>query len=363
MGKKGELKALNELDDKIRQGIKPLIQIPPIPKKWDTLSGEPEPDRSIDRHVNGIAESIANAWGLEHPIILDGLFIEDEDNLENDIEAFAFILKEASDLGLQVIPAVGLDRYVEYVESVADAVKRDGHGLCLRLQPNDLENQADLHVLVDSILKEIAINKSEVDLVLDYGTIDENMESLLRVAVPAHIAALPGTSEWRSITFCSSSFPKDLSKVSRNDLSESDRTEWMVWNWLRTRGKLVRIPDFGDYAIQCPDITELDPRLIRMSPNIRYTAEMVWLLAKGEAYKKKKDKKKSVPADVQYPILCELIMNHQHWCGENFSFGDGFIARSSRKEDGPGSATTWRAVGTNHHLTFVAQQLANLRAS
>jgi hypothetical protein len=28
---------------------------------------------------------------------------------------------------------------------------------------------------------------------------------------------------------------------------------------------------------------------------------------------------------------------------------------------GPGNATTWRKVGTNHHLTLVTRELANLR--
>jgi hypothetical protein len=107
---------------------------------------------------------------------------------------------------------------------------------------------------------------------------------------------------------------------------------------------------FGDYAIAHPVPTELDPRTMRMSASIRFTTDEDWLIVKGKNVRQY--------GFDQYFELCRTLVGLPEYLGENFSWGDRFIARCARGSAGPGNATTCRKVGTNHHLTLVARQLA-----
>ena len=359
-GKQGELKALSELDNDTRKGLTPLIVLPPIPPRWVDGESEPEPRKSIDAHVSGLAETIMKSWGSTAPVFLDGAAIEQEDFLESGDDPFAGVLNEARAISLGVVPVIGLDREADYMQSAKDHAKQSGLGACLRLRLDDLSDLATLDARINSTLEEVALAIADIDLILDYGVLTEATEPLMRSSVPLHLKAIPNINNWRSVTVAASSFPKDLSQVRQDSISEHPRTEWMLWTWLYARrATLPRMPQFGDYAVQHPEPSELDPRLIRMSPNVRYTGELIWLLAKGTAYRRKKDKQQSVPANVQYPRLCNMIMQHREWKGASFSWGDGYIAACANGTDGPGSPTTWRAVGTNHHLTLVVDQLAS----
>lgn len=65
----------------------------------------------------------------------------------------------------------------------------------------------------------------------------------------------------------------------------------------------------------------------------------------------------------QYFELCGALVNRNEYSGAGFSWADDYIAKCAGRESGPGNATTWRKVGTNHHLTLVARQLASRPAA
>jgi len=59
--------------------------------------------------------------------------------------------------------------------------------------------------------------------------------------------------------------------------------------FVRSKKKAVkRVPTFGDYAINHPILTEINPKLMLMSPNIRYTDSVNFVIAKGQAQPRKK---------------------------------------------------------------------------
>ncbi len=255
------------------------------------------------------------------------------------------------------VPVIGLDRVKEYGQAVREAVSNDKRGCCLRLVESDLEALADLEAQVESLLDFIRVDASQVDLLVDFGPTVPS-----RSALAYQINALPFLKKWRSLTVASSSFPLNMAEVAQNSIVEFERREWTAWTFLRSKRKtLVRMPTFGDYAINHPGLVEIDPRIMRMSPNIRYTAELNYVVAKGEAYSRKKDrtKKSGVAASDQYPKLAKMIMNHASWAGKKFSWGDTFIEACSRRAC-VGSPTNWRAVGTSHHIACVVRQIASL---
>lgn len=356
-GKQGELDAIRESPAPVGEAFTPLIEVPPIPPKYVEGEDDPIPAKSIASHVADVAAKLADSLGTAWPFFIDGFYIEEDDKLEDGSEPVAALFSALRHAKLKFIPAIGLDRVADYAESVKAAIEVDGRGCCLRLLESDLESLAELKPQVESLLAFLGVGATEADLLVDFGP-----KVPSRAALPYQVNALPLLEQWRSFTVASSCFPENMEGVAQNSIFEFERLEWVTWAFLRAkRQTLVRMPAFGDYAINHPELSEIDPRIMRMSPNIRYTAPSTFVVAKGEAYPRKKDARKKIGAEasVQYPRLAKMVMNHPSWQGEKFSWGDAFIEACSRKAC-VGSPTNWRAVGTSHHIAFVVRQLASL---
>jgi hypothetical protein len=122
------------------------------------------------------------------------------------------------------------------------------------------------------------------------------------------------------------------------------------------------MPTFVDYGPSHPEFQEFDPRTMKIAPKIKYTAEEEWLVAKGEAPKRKKELKEgeeNTPNSVQLEELAKMLIATSAWKGENFSRGDKQVAKYAVGE-GPHDALTYVEAGFAHHLTLVVRQLASL---
>lgn len=128
------------------------------------------------------------------------------------------------------------------------------------------------------------------------------------------------------------------------------REEWLIHQGLRAAG-LPRVSDFGDYAIAHPDSLEVDPRLIQMSAAIRYAAPAEWLVAKGWGVRR--------AGWGQTQDLARLIATRPEAQPATHCAGCAFIARRAAGSSPTGNGTTWRYVGTVHHLTTVVGQLTS----
>jgi hypothetical protein len=362
-GKQGELAALTRTDAKLFKHFTPLLEIPPIPPKYVEGQEEPIQSKSIDAHVEYVGEKFSAALAQLPSVFVDGLYIETEDELSSGASPISAIFEILRKQKIKFIPTVGVDRIEDYVESVKAAAETDQRGCCIRLLESDLEGIVELAPQVQSLLKVLGLKPKDIDLLLDFGP---RVPS--KAALPYQIDALPSVKEWRSLTVVASSFPVDMSGVTQNSIAEPEREEWLSWLYLRSRQKaILRMPTYGDYTINHPVLSEIDPRIINMSPNIRYTGNSSYVLAKGQAIPRKKKKpteqeeearKKLLPSE-QYPKLSARIKNHPSWKEKSFSWGDKFIDDCSRR-DCVGSATDWRSVGTCHHIAVVVQQLASL---
>jgi len=60
----------------------------------------------------------------------------------------------------------------------------------------------------------------------------------------------------------------------------------------------------------------------------------------------------------QYRTLSLDCLNHPAYHGANYSAGDTFISECAAGRGGTGNTTTWRFVGANQHMVFVASAVA-----
>lgn len=351
--KAGELRALKEASTAVRRGATPVLEVLNVPLKVVEGKKNRVPSKSPEAHYESIADNIIKNWGADRRLFVDGFYIQGNPTMADGREPISAILDDLRDGGVMAIPVAGLERYAEYNEAVRKAIEEDGRGVCIRIVEPDLESD-DLEGELQGLMKFLGTKPSTVDLLIDYGPKVPPRSSIVPL-----INDFPLLKDWRSFALSSSAFPPDMSLVSQFTTAELDREEWTGWTYLRSRAsRLVRMPTFSDYAINHPVLSDPDPRMIRMSGNIRYTAATSYVIARGEVFPRKSDNDRETPGE-QYPKLAEWIIKHNAWCGPQFSWGDAYI-QDCADEKCVGGGREWRAVGTSHHLAFVVQQLASL---
>ena len=344
--KEGEFRALGELDASIKASIVPIFEVPSIP--WDYVADAPA--KGIDAHLSPVIEKVRVAWGGAQLAYLDVDLLPD-DSLATGQHAVDALFAEAASANLLLVPVAGLERPASEIAAIAAVVGRDGRGLCLRLIPDDFVSNTGRPLLarIDQVLSDIGVVPVDVDLVLDVGSIPTGQVGVLTIAWSTIISSLPYLTRWRTFAFAATAFPATLAGISTG-ITPISRDEWTLYQRLIGTG-LPRDPDFGDYAIAHPELSDIDPRLMQMSASIRYTTETEWLIVKGRSVKRE--------GFEQTLALARLLLTRAEARPSAHCPGCGYIRRRAAGATSPGNATTWRRIGTVHHLSTVVRQLAN----
>lgn len=350
--KEAEMSSLRELSGDVRKHLTPLFEIPPVP--WDFVNDVEA--KTIGEHLGQLPQKLASASTPGSRTFIDAGALPDAVLMADGRHPLSFVIDEARRLDLQLVPVTSPTRPPAYQAAVRDAVARDGLGVCVRLTDDDLENSSRVESLLGELSSAIEVSVREFDVVIDFGSIDENHTNRETSAAISILADLPYAGELRSLTFAASSFPPNLSGFSADSVNEIERAEWAVWAAIQKRqGSIPRLPAFGDYAVQHPEQVEIDPRVMQMSVNLRYTIDRSWLILKGRNLRSY--------GHEQFNALCRTLVALPQYYGRGFSWGDTYIHACANELDGPGNATTWRKVGTTHHLTVVSRQIASLAAA
>jgi hypothetical protein len=131
------------------------------------------------------------------------------------------------------------------------------------------------------------------------------------------------------------------------------RSEWLLYK------KIVDLlpeefhpPTFGDYTISSSDIPKGDMRLLKPSASVRYAIENAWVITKGNNVRDN--------GFEQFRARCGDIVEPGTAFPAGYSAGSDYVRGCYAGREKTGNLTTWRWVGTNHHITKVVDDLANL---
>jgi hypothetical protein len=344
-GKEGEYGALEELEPACKDVVLPLIEIPSVPFDY----ANDRPSKTLDDHISGVSDRINRAW-TRRDFILDLPWFGQDENLQDGTVAVGRVLRQCAERHARPIPVVRGNSTAAYLRAVRDALPLCDQRFCVRMLESDFDEEGDdpadtVNRLVGAVG---APNVSRGTLILDLGDIGVDV-SRATLSARSMLAQIPRPDEWSLVSLASASFPENLSEVMAATNSTLPRLERQLWDRLQRRRSEPIHPIFGDYAISHPVPSELDPRTMRMSASIRYTTADHWLIVKGRNVRQ-------FGFD-QYFELARDLVQMPEYSGEDFSWGDRMIMRCARREIGPGNATTWRKIGTNHHLTLVTRQL------
>ena len=349
-GKDGEFRALSLLTPATRHSITPFIDIP----RRDIDIHTNRPKDSIEIYLEKKAKKIRHLWGTDENVFVDVYDLDLTLRTPTGSHFLEFLFSRLRAYNVRAVPVIGLDRSADtaYVNAVKQTVSVDKQGLCIRLLREDMEMPKDTFSGVNDLIRGLQLSNDQIHLLLDFRDITESeLPDVAEIAI-TFLANLPAATAWRTLTLSSSGFPENLGGVPPRSVETLPRLELDLRNRLVSRKRgLRRFPAFGDYGICHPDLLDFDPRTHTPSAAIRYTTEREWLILKAGSIKKYKM--------VQFVELSNALRMRPEYYGINYSWGDGYISACADCSAGHGNLTTWRQVGTNHHLTLVANQIAN----
>lgn len=343
-GKRGEFNALAQLSHKVKSLITPFIDVPRVSR-----SDEEE----IDVHLMKIVNNLKLSWGTENPIFIDLADIDLTQRTADGSHPVKYLFGLLRAASIRAIPCTGpIDRDSDYNNAIATVLKEDNSGICIRILYEDMDSIEELSEAINDLLGLLTITRQDVHLLLDFKDIrNGDIAKLARKAVRI-INNLHNIASWKTLTMAASGYPDSLSSVKGDSTAEINRLEFLLWGSVISDKTVKRHPSFGDYGIVHPILLELDPRTMRSSAKIRYTLNDRWLIIKGHSLKKE-------PKFKQYHNLSGQLANKKEFIGAHYSWGDDYIAKCAMKTVTSGNLETWVKVDTNHHLTFVSEQIAN----
>jgi hypothetical protein len=348
--KQGEYIAMRRLSDKTKSFITPLIEVPEIGFDFETNTL----NKSIDKHLSSLAGRVKKNW-QDRTCFIDLNLIDESQLMEDGRHPVKFVFDDLRAQKCLAIPVTGIARNPRYQAAVRQIVSIDKRGVCLRVSIEESAHP-NLKTDIDTIIAGVNLNISECDLVIDLDAPNYNPMEGFSILLTRIIKGLPYLSRWRTFSIIGSSFPQTMAEVNHG-MSKIPRDAWLFYRKLiiKLKEANLRLPTFGDYGINHPDILQLDMRKVKPSATIRYTVDDAWLIVKGPNVRDN--------GFEQYHDLCRDLIRSKYFLGAHFSAGDEYIAKCANGEVATGNLSTWRMVGTNHHLEKMVYDIANFYAS
>lgn len=337
-GRQGEFAALADIQPATRRAIIPLIEIVPGPLD-DAATVRATVDKTL-RKLGGWAGS---------RLLLDTGWLPAESELRDGVGVLGYATAAAADAGIGATPVLRLNDG-ELAHRDAQLHAEDGNGIAVRLNVEDMdEDPEDLEEALTALVRRLGRTPADVDLLLDLGSVDGDVAVRAGARLVRDVLhGLPEPEAWRELVVLAGAFPTDLQAVQPWTLGELPRRDAMLHDHLRRRRPLPRVPTFGDYAVAHPLL--VTGPAFPAAPQLRYTASDRWLILKG--------RRNDPEGHEQFYRVCEAIAQHPEFAGAALGRADARIADPRR--EGPGNASTWRAIATTHHLDYLVHRLTTL---
>ena len=318
----------------------------------EAIKPKKSPPSKIEDILFSRIENLSGSIGAS-PLFIDLRHLPDSIACSTGEHIWDALSRKGTSVGLTVVPVTGFyGKGSAHQAMVAEVVRSFGYGVATRLFRRDLERQS-LSKDISTLLKMLKTGVEQADLLIDLELVGEDVHSISSI-----IEQIPQVNDWRTLTIIGGSFPLDLRHLKSNGTYELFRYGFKVWkNELRQLMQSLhgRTPSFGDYTIQHPVYRE-PVTLPHVSASIRYSAPESWIVFRGEWIGKKNG-----AGSAQYPAEAQLLMERPEYSGEDFSFGDRFVAEKARSgSDHPGNAAQWLLAGINHHITLTAETIRTI---
>ncbi len=341
--KDGEFKALSKLSSSEKDQLVPIVDI------VDNLS------KSFEDHITATIGYLSK-WDADRPLYIDGYMVQESELIFSGQHYMQYIFNELNKNGFNVMPVISNTTNLEYNEVIKNIITDDKKGVCIRIFRSETR---EINFELESILNYLEIDPTSVDLLLDLESVEDLMLDGISEWSVQKISEIKQLLKYRSLIVSGSNFPINLVKLKADQVHIIPRKHWLAWQKICNSSDIERIPTYSDYGISHPQMSELEddesqttePKKIipNASASIRYTHESDFNVYRGKGVRQH-------GFDQFFPIS-ESLINSDDYYGFDHCPGDKFIYICGTDKKKSGNLTTWRWVGTIHHLTVVINQL------
>ncbi|HFD1717824.1 TPA: hypothetical protein QFK61_002064 [Enterococcus faecium] len=319
--KQGEKDALLQLKQTTKQSVRPLLEIPP---------------EHIADHTK---LKIKNFWDNKI-YYLDFAFETVSEGISNETFDKWFLNRDFN----YMIPVLHLSYEISRIKNIFSKAKQ---GIAIRIALDEFFEE-DFESDFNQIIQ--IIEPKQTDIIIDAQAINESDYKKQAASVTYCLEQIDDLNLFRNIIVCSGSFPNSLD-IEKEQFLTIPKLELDLFNLVN---KKIEFPlTYGDYGINHWAIFEFILGM-QVSFNIRYTLYKSYLVYKGTTAKKGGFSYENIKK------ACQTLVNSSEYFGKEHSWGDLIISDIADGTKGTGgNSTTWRSIGTNHHIETIVKQLSN----
>ena len=345
--RQGEYQALWRLADATKDRTVPLIEITPPDFDFETWT----PAKSIDEHLTPFATRLQKKWGPRLALLDCGL-LDATATMQGGKHPMMYLCEQAFVQNATIVPVVRLSNDSAYRAAVGTAQAMMLTGIALRCSLDEAMDIPTFDAGVATLLNQLGVALADCDVILDLEAPSWDPEHVLVGIVSAALKGSSTMAGARSLTLAGTSFPASMKDVT-GPLQFWPRREWAFYQAvLASLSADDRTPGFGDYAIAGHGFAQGDMRLLKPAATIRYTCDDGWIIAKGTNVRDN--------GFGQYRGCSGNVTSSPRYLGANYSPGSTYIDACRNGSASTGNLSTWRWVGSNHHITKVVNDLATL---
>ena len=320
----------------------PLFDMPPA----GDFDHEKQRPLTPTEHIRLFGRRLRDRWG-QRVAFVDAMMIDDELH-KNGLARHPLteLLERARLAKALALPVTSIGRSDSYQRATRRFAENNPDlPICIRATSADLDSDTFAKDVI-GLVRELSCKPSQTFFVLDFkdhGVLSETAIEDFVVLLQERINELPCLHDWLGLAVALSSFPRVI-KLKPGDVQSYSRTDLLTYGKLLLNPKeLLRIPMFGDYALDTSPIAK--PQRRTPSAHLRYSTPKHYVISKGHSVKKPHG------YEAIYSVA-DALAARADFMGRSYSEGDLFISQLADRSAGPGNAARWRWASTDHHLTM-----------
>lgn len=327
LSKAGELTALSNLTQNVKDEITPVIQV--LPGNYDRVEAFASADWSFD----------------DNELFLDFSLCDPFDRV-----ATRRLMTNLSGAGVNVIPVLQSNSDAAYTTLLQTLIANGTiSNVCMRFS-NGSGGFININAQVATMLGTLAINRNQTSIFLDFGFVENHNYNMISALAINIITGINHKADYNNIIVASSSFLENLSTLTPpGRLYRLQRYEWDIWQTLIAQPGFVGVVKYGDYGTKYPFYVEAK---FQGTCSIKYTLPNEFIVYRGEL------SGNHPQGNGQYIIFSDRLVRSADYSGAGFSWGDtqidfyaGQVLTNPKRKTG--NPTSWVQISQNHHITLL----------
>jgi len=327
LSKAGEIKALSNLTENVKDEIAPIMQV---------LPGE----------YNRVEAFASEFWSFDdNQLFLDFSLCDPFERINT-----RNLIRNLTLEGVNIVPVLQNNSDHRYIALLQTLIQDETiSNICIRFS-NGSGGFLQINPQVASLLGSLAANRNQTSILLDFGYVTEDNYNMIATVAATIITGILNKQEYDNVIVASGSFLENLGTLYPADrLYRLQRYEWNIWQTLVSQPGFSDLIRYADYGTKFPVYGEAN---FRGSCSIKYTNPNEFIVYRGGISENHPE------GNGQYIIFAGRLVRSAFYSGTGFSWGDGQIdfyagqsLQNPRKKTG--NAQSWVEISQNHHITLL----------